>query len=49
MIVKIDKGNYVLVRSSECKLIRVVGERNWYSEASELPDQPREYEEKNDE
>ena len=44
-IQKINKGNYVLVKSDEGKRIRVKGERQTYSEASEFVDKPREYEE----
>lgn len=45
MIVKIEKDNYVLVKSDTGKLIRVKGEKEWYSEATEFKNKPREYEE----
>ena len=48
MIVKIEKENYVLVKSNESKLIRVKGDKNTYSEATEFKDKPREYEEVNE-
>lgn len=41
---KIDKGNFFLVRADSGKL-RVKGDKRVYSEATELKDQPREYEE----
>ena len=44
MIHKIDKGTYFLVRADSGKL-RVKGEDRVYSEATELKNQPREYEE----
>ena len=44
MITKIEKDNYILVISSTGKL-RVKGDDKIYSEATELKDQPREYEE----
>jgi len=44
MIHKIDKGNYFLVKSDSGKL-KVKGDKHIYSEATELKDQPREYEE----
>ena len=45
MIVKINKGNYVLVKSDLGKRIRIKGEEQTYSEATEFVDKPREYEE----
>ena len=45
MIKKIDKGNYNLVKSDSCKHIRIKGDSRIYSEATELKDKPREYEE----
>lgn len=44
-IQKINKGNYVLVKSNENKHIRIKGDKRVYSEATELKDKPREYEE----
>lgn len=44
MIQKIDKGNYLLVKSDTGKL-KVKGDDKIYSEATELKDHPREYEE----
>ena len=44
MITKINKGNYILVKSDTGKL-RVKGDDKIYSEATELLDKPREYEE----
>ena len=44
MINKIDKGNYYLVKSDSGKL-KVKGDDKIYSEATELKDHPREYEE----
>lgn len=44
MIHKIDKGDFYLVKSDSGKL-RVKGDNKVYSEATELKDQPREYEE----
>ena len=41
---KIDKGNYFLVKSDSGKL-KVKGDDKVYSEATELKDHPREYEE----
>lgn len=43
-ITKINKGNYILVKSDTGKL-RVKGDDKIYSEATELLDKPREYEE----
>lgn len=44
MIHKIDKGNFYLVKSDSGKL-KVKGDKKVYSEATELKDSPREYEE----
>ena len=44
-IIKIDKGNFYLVRSDSNKKIKVKGDKHIYSEATELKDKPREYEE----
>ena len=41
---KIDKGNFYLIIADSGKL-RVKGDKRIYSEATELKDQPREYEE----
>ena len=43
-IKKIDKGNYYLVTADSGKL-KVKGDEKVYSEATELKDEPREYEE----
>ena len=48
MIHKIVKGNYILVKSDTGKL-KVKGDDKIYSEATELKDKPREYEEVVDE
>lgn len=45
MIVKIDKGNYYLVKSDKGYKIKVKGDDRIYSQATEFKDQPREYEE----
>ena len=45
MIIKIDKGNYYLVKSDCGKHIRIKGDKKVYSNATELKDKPREYEE----
>ena len=45
MIIKINKGNFYLVKSDSGKHIRVKGDDRVYSEATELKDKPREYEE----
>ena len=45
MIKKIDKGDFNLVKSSEGKKIRIKGEKQVYSEATEFVTKPREYEE----
>ena len=45
MIVKIDKGNYYLVKSDKGYKIKVNGDDRIYSQATEFKDQPREYEE----
>lgn len=45
MIIKLDKGNYYLVKSDSGKHIRIKGSERVYSEATELKDKPREYEE----
>ena len=45
MIVKINKGNYVLIKSDSGKRIRIKNEEHTYSEATEFVDKPREYEE----
>lgn len=44
MIKKIDKGNYLLIKADSGKL-KVKGDDKIYSEATELKDHPREYEE----
>lgn len=44
MIHKIDKGDFYLVKSETGKL-RIKGDKRVYSEATELKDKPREYEE----
>lgn len=44
MINKIDKGNYFLIKADSGKL-KVKGDDKIYSEATELKDHPREYEE----
>ena len=44
MINKIDKGNYYLVKADSGKL-KVKGDDKIYSEATELKDHPRDYEE----
>lgn len=44
MITKIDKGDFYLVKSDSGKL-RIKGDKRVYSEATELKDKPREYEE----
>ncbi len=44
MIHKIDKGNYILVKSDSGKL-KVKGDDKIYSEATELKGKSREYEE----
>lgn len=44
MIKKIEKDNYILVTSDTGKL-KVKGDKKVYSEATELKDKPREYEE----
>ena len=44
MINKIDKGNYYLVKADSGKL-KVKGDDKIYSEATELKEHPREYEE----
>lgn len=43
-IQKIDKGNYYLIKADSGKL-RIKGDKRVYSEATELKDKPREYEE----
>lgn len=48
MIVKIDKGNYYLVKSDKGYKIKVKGDDRIYSQATEFKDQPREYEEDDD-
>lgn len=45
MIIKIDRGNFFLVKSDSGHKIRVKGDDRLYSEATELKDKPREYEE----
>lgn len=47
MITKTDKGNYYLVKSDTGKL-KIKGDDRVYSEATELKDKPREYEEVDD-
>lgn len=44
-IVRIDKGNYYLIKSDSGKFIRVDNSKNVYSEATEIKDKPRKYEE----
>ena len=44
MIHKIDKGTYYLIKADSGKL-RIKGDDRVYSEATELKDHPREYEE----
>jgi hypothetical protein len=44
MIRKIYKGNYYLIKADSGKL-RIKGDERIYSEATELKDSPREYEE----
>ena len=44
MIRKIDKGDFNLIKADSGKL-RVKGDDRVYSEATELKDKPREYEE----
>ena len=44
-IVKIDKGTYYLVKSNTKKRIRIKGDSKTYSEATELKESPKEYEE----
>lgn len=48
MLHKIDKGDYYLIKVDSGKLC-VKGDDRVYSEATELKDKPREYEELNDE
>lgn len=43
MIIKLDKGNYYLVKSDSGKHIRIKGDDRVYSEATEIKDKPREY------
>lgn len=45
MIIKIDKGNFYLVRSDKGLKIKIKGDKHLYSEATELKDKPNEYEE----
>lgn len=49
MIIKLDKGNYYLVKSDCGNKFRVLNENSdrLYSQATELKDKPREYEEIN--
>ena len=44
MIHKIDKGSYFLIKADSGKL-KIKGDDRVYSEATELKDKPREYEE----
>ena len=44
MIHKIDKGAYYLVKADSGKL-KIKGDEKVYSQATELKEQPREYEE----
>ena len=44
MIHKIDKGDFYLVKADSGKL-KIKGDDRVYSEATELKDKPREYEE----
>ena len=46
MIHKIDKGDFYLVKDDSGKL-KIKGDDRVYSEATELKDKPREYEEIN--
>lgn len=48
MIRKIDKGDYYIVKADSGKL-KVKGDDRVYSEATEFKNEPREYEEVNDE
>ena len=44
MIIKIDKGDYYLIKSDSGKKFMVKGKGDMvYSQATELKDQPREY------
>lgn len=45
MIIKLDKDNFYLVKSNKGHKIKVKGDKQLYSEATELKDKPREYEE----
>ena len=45
MIKKIQKEAYVKVISDEGKRIRIKGDKETYSEATEFLDKPRQYEE----
>lgn len=45
MIIKIEKGNYNVVKSDKGKLIRIKGERMMFPNATELKSEPKEYEE----
>ena len=44
MIHKIDKGDFYLIKADSDKL-KIKGDDRVYSEATELKDKPREYEE----
>lgn len=44
MIHKIDKGDFYLIKADSGKL-RIKNDKRIYSEATELKDHPREYEE----
>ena len=48
MIIKLDRHDYYLVKSDSGKKIRIKGDDRIYSEATELKDKQREYEEVND-
>lgn len=43
MIIRIDKGNYNLVKSDQGKHIKIKGHKQVYSEATELKDKSMEY------
>lgn len=47
MIIKIDKGNFYLIKSDCGKKFKVLEEKNdrLYSQATELKDKPRHYQE----
>ena len=45
MLVRINKGNYILVKSDSGKRIRIKGDEHTYSEATEYPEKPLSWEE----